>query len=78
MWEYLSKEIKRQGYMDLRYKAVDEMAYKADPESEFRETGESDDTEMKYQEEGYTHEHNVIFEELGFEPIHPIEEKKEN
>jgi hypothetical protein len=78
MWDYLFKEIKRQEYMDFRYKAVDEMAYKADPESDFKESGESEETEMKYMEEHYHGIRNSILEELGYEIEQPIEEKKEN
>jgi hypothetical protein len=78
MWEFLDKEIKRQEYMDMRYKAVDQAGYKLDPENEFKESGESEETEMKYMEEHFAIQKNTFLEDLGFESEFVPEEKKEN
>lgn len=65
MDEILQNEIKRQEYMEIKYKSLDEEMYKPDDELLVERTEESNETEMKYMEETFMTEKLKILEELG-------------
>jgi hypothetical protein len=66
MEDILQNEIKRQEYMELRYKTLDEEVTKPDFEDAFgSERSERDDLECKAMEEGFGVGKNKILYELG-------------
>lgn len=70
MEDILQNEIKRQEYMEMRYKAVDEEFTKPDIEDIFSidrtgDKAEREDLEFKYIEEAFGLDKNKILEELG-------------
>lgn len=71
MNNFLQNEIKRQEYMEMRYKGLDEELFKPDNDDIFgsgvqkNEKDEKEETELKYLEEAFNVEKIKILEELG-------------
>ena len=79
MEEILQNEIKRQEYMESRYKSIDEDSTKPDTEEvteERSEKSDKDDPELKYLEESFPIDKLKILEELGISLIVTENEKK--
>lgn len=66
MEDFLLNEIKRQEYMEMRYKTIDEEATKPDNDDTFNsEKFDHDEHEYKAIEDIFTIEKNNILEELS-------------
>ena len=71
MYDILENEIKRQEYMEMRYKIIDEEQFKPEIDEISGEKKEaskeevSEETEMKYLEDAFVIEKIKLLEELG-------------
>jgi hypothetical protein len=71
MYDILENEIKRQEYMEMRYKFIDEEQFKPEideqtgEKKEAAKDGESEETEMKYLEDAFVLEKIKLLGELG-------------
>jgi hypothetical protein len=65
MEDILQNEIKRQEYMETRYKTIEEEMTKPEVDDMFAEKSEREDLEYKVMEELYGNERGKILDELG-------------
>ncbi|MCQ2818360.1 MAG: hypothetical protein MJ252_13925 [archaeon] len=79
MREFFDNEIKRQNYMDGRYKALEERINAYTPSEKKEKTEDQKDFDLKWEEDEFMAGRNAILEELGIkvEEEHPEEEKEE-
>ena len=80
MEEILQNEIKRQEYMEFRYRCIDEDSTKPDTGEdngeEKVEKHDKDDFEVKFIEENFGVDKLKILEELGLLIVNEVPEKK--